>query len=75
LTTTIGKRSPGFTSTDRGNTCLFDNKQEERVRIATLEDIYEYAERLQQTVRTYITADAGGSPGKRSIAAASPGTG
>jgi hypothetical protein len=32
---------------------VFVNKQEERVPIATLEDIYEHAERLQETVREY----------------------
>ena len=32
---------------------LFSSKQEERVPIAALEDIYEHAERLQGTVREY----------------------
>jgi predicted type IV restriction endonuclease len=32
---------------------LFSGKQEERVPIAALEDIYEHAERLQETVREY----------------------
>jgi len=34
---------------------LFSNKQEERVAIVALEDIYDHAERLQETVREYST--------------------
>ena len=32
---------------------VFSNKQEERVPIETLEDIYDHSERLQETVREY----------------------
>jgi predicted type IV restriction endonuclease len=32
---------------------VFSNKEEERVPIETLEDIYDHSERLQETVREY----------------------
>ena len=32
---------------------LFSGKQEERVAIGSLEDIYEHADRLHETVRAY----------------------
>ena len=49
---------------------LFDGKQEERVPIGALEDIYEYAGRLQETVRAYVSSGADGSPGGLPMAAA-----
>ena len=52
---------------------LFDGKQEERVPIATLEDIYEYAGRLQETVRAYVAISPNGSSSNRPNAAASGG--
>ncbi len=54
---------------------LFDGKQEERLPIAALEDIYEYAERLQKTVRAYVASGSNGSPGSRATAAGSTGSG